>query len=147
MLKSWVESHCEDFKQDDELKSVLLGTLASVPVWRCIGLITNDCNGKHPEFIDGPMATMASPAEQLKKTLLRQLEKKKEIISNQVAKPTEPIIPNKLEAGKFSFDELSEIELARQMSLLESRIYSSIETSEVCQRDGLALPLTNPPCH
>lgn len=86
---------------------------------------------------------MASPAEQLKKTLLRQLEKKKEIISNQVAKPTEPIIPNKLEAGKFSFDELSEIELARQMSLLESRIYSSIETSEVCQREGLALPLTN----
>ena len=101
------------------------------------------CNGKHPEFIDGPMATMASPAEQLKKTLLRQLEKKKEIISNQVAKPTEPIIPNKLEAGKFSFDELSEIELARQMSLLESRIYSSIETSEVCQREGLALPLMN----
>jgi hypothetical protein len=40
---------------------------------------------------------MGAPAEQLKKTLLRQLDKRKEIVTSQSAKVSEPIIPVKLE--------------------------------------------------
>jgi hypothetical protein len=28
VLKSWVETHIEDFKQDEELKQALLGTIS-----------------------------------------------------------------------------------------------------------------------
>jgi len=106
VLKSWVETYYEDFVVQDTFKTL-------------------------NAFVNGDLTKhLKNPAEQLRNAIQKKVTgtmSKKMVFSGQAPLP---IVSKSLSAGKLKFVDLDPLEIARQLTLMESKLFNSIGTAE-----------------
>lgn len=106
VLKTWLETYYEDFSDPNDLKTL-------------------------NQFINGDLKThLKAPSEQLQKVLQKKSSgtiSRKMVFSGQAPLP---IVAKSLSASKLKFGDLDPLEIARQLTLMESKIFNSIEPIE-----------------
>jgi len=106
VLKTWIETYYDDFSEGHMLKTA-------------------------SGFINGEMKThLKAPSEQLQKLIQKKTAgtvSRKVGVSGQAPLP---IVSKSLSAAKIKFVDLDPLEIARQLTIMESTIFNSINASE-----------------
>ena len=99
-VKSWLENYYDDFAEDESLQVAL------------------------KDFVTKMVPTVGAPAAQLLSTLQKRQEQTPPVSSDA------PASPSSLVDLQLSWETVDELEVARQICLLEFKIYSSILAKE-----------------
>lgn len=108
VLKIWIENYFDDFKDDNLLNNL------NVFIKSCL------------------QSDLKNPAEQLSKLISKKVQgtiSRNKIVSISGKAPL-PLVSKNLKPGNIKLLDLEPLEIARQLTLMESKLYNQIQPSE-----------------